>query len=168
MAYINGTATKITVCIDNAQHPLIIESGAHCSKVARTYLDNNFPNWEKQLLPRKAKSFKSASGEMKSIGTIIKEIAIPHRKVNVRLNPEFVVLEDSLIQGFFLGTNYQRMYCIDTYNSKNRNITIGTNNGKKFALDIYQIPTHEPLEELPNEFREGQFSTTLTSKQKLS
>ncbi|MBW0576551.1 hypothetical protein O181_116266, partial [Austropuccinia psidii MF-1] len=31
MAYIHGTATKMTVCIDNAQHPLIIDSGAHCS-----------------------------------------------------------------------------------------------------------------------------------------
>ncbi|MBW0591508.1 hypothetical protein O181_131223, partial [Austropuccinia psidii MF-1] len=31
MAYIHGTATKMTVCIDNAQNPLIIDSGAHCS-----------------------------------------------------------------------------------------------------------------------------------------
>ncbi|MBW0558803.1 hypothetical protein O181_098518 [Austropuccinia psidii MF-1] len=55
MAYIHGTATKMTFCIDNAQHPLIIDSGAHCSIVARKYLDNHFPNWEKQLLPTKAK-----------------------------------------------------------------------------------------------------------------
>ncbi|MBW0570543.1 hypothetical protein O181_110258 [Austropuccinia psidii MF-1] len=33
--YIHGTATKMTVCVDNAQHPLIIDSGAHCSIVAR-------------------------------------------------------------------------------------------------------------------------------------
>ncbi|MBW0545723.1 hypothetical protein O181_085438 [Austropuccinia psidii MF-1] len=31
-----------------------------------------------------------------------------------------------------------------------------------------QVSAQDPLEELPNEFREGQFSTTLTSKQKLS
>ncbi|MBW0519178.1 hypothetical protein O181_058893, partial [Austropuccinia psidii MF-1] len=31
MKYIHGTATKMTVCIEIAQHPLIIESGAHCS-----------------------------------------------------------------------------------------------------------------------------------------
>ncbi|MBW0511573.1 hypothetical protein O181_051288 [Austropuccinia psidii MF-1] len=30
MAYIHGTATKMTVFIENAQHPLIIDSGAHC------------------------------------------------------------------------------------------------------------------------------------------
>ncbi|MBW0580262.1 hypothetical protein O181_119977, partial [Austropuccinia psidii MF-1] len=80
MAYIHETATKMTVCINSAQHLLIIDSGAHCSIVARNYLDNYFPNWESQLFPTKAKNFKSESGKMTSIGTIIKEIIIPHRK----------------------------------------------------------------------------------------
>ncbi|MBW0575743.1 hypothetical protein O181_115458 [Austropuccinia psidii MF-1] len=104
---------------------------------------------------------------MTSIGTIIKEIIIPQRKGNIRINTEFVVLDDSHIQGFLLETDYQRMHCIDIYNSKNRHITIGTNKEKNFSLDIYQISTHDPLEELLDEFREGQFRTTLTSKQKL-
>ncbi|MBW0524359.1 hypothetical protein O181_064074 [Austropuccinia psidii MF-1] len=145
MEYISGTARKMTVCIEKAQNPLIIVSVSHCSIVARNYLDTHFPNWENQLLPTKAKNFKSASGKMTSIGTLIKEIIIPHRKHNIRLNPAFFVLEDAHIQG-----------------------TIGTKKEKKFALYIYQISTHDPLEELLNEFREGQFSTTLTSKQKLS
>ncbi|MBW0495583.1 hypothetical protein O181_035298 [Austropuccinia psidii MF-1] len=168
MAYIHGTATKLTFCIYNAQHPLIIDRWAHCSIVARNYLQNHFPNWENQLFPTKAKNFKSSSGKMTSIGKIIKEIIIPHRKGTIRLNPEFVVFDDAHIQGFLLGTDYQRMYGIDIYNSKQRNITIGTNKGKKFSLDIYQIFSQDPLEELLNEFREGQLSTTLTSKYKLS
>ncbi|MBW0475040.1 hypothetical protein O181_014755 [Austropuccinia psidii MF-1] len=138
----------MTVCIDNSQHPLIIDSGAHCSIVTREYLDNHFRNWKKKLFPTEAKDFKSASGKITSIGTIIKEIIIPHRKGNIRLNPEFVVLDDAHIQGFLLGTNYKRMYDIDIYNSKNRYITIGTNKEKKFSLDIYHISTHDPLEEL--------------------
>ncbi|MBW0486308.1 hypothetical protein O181_026023 [Austropuccinia psidii MF-1] len=168
MAYIHGTAKKMNVCIDNAQNTLIIDSGAHCSIVARNYLDNHVPNLEKQILPTKAKSCKSASGKMKSIGTIIKEIIIPHSKGNIGLNPEFVVLEDAHIQGFLLGTNYQWMHGIGIYNIKNSHISIGTNKEKKFSLDIYQISTNDLLEELLNEFREGQFRTTLTSKQKLS
>ncbi|MBW0511016.1 hypothetical protein O181_050731 [Austropuccinia psidii MF-1] len=168
MACIHGTATKMTVCIDNAQHPLIIDIGAHCSIVARNHLDNPFPNWEKKLLPTKAKNFKSASGEMTSIGTIIKEIIIPHREGNIRLNPELFVVKDSHIRGFLMGTDYQRMYGIDIYNSKNRHIIIGTNKERKVSLEIYQISTHDPLEELLNKFREGQFSTTLTSKQRCS
>ncbi|MBW0561692.1 hypothetical protein O181_101407 [Austropuccinia psidii MF-1] len=138
IVYIHGTATNVTVCIDNAQHPLIIDSGAHCSMMARRYLDNHCPNLETQLLPTKEKNFKSAS-----------------------------VLDDARIQGFLLGTDYQRMYGIDIYKRRNRHITIGTNKDKRFSLDIYQISTHDPLEELLDEFREGQFSTTLTSKQKL-
>ncbi|MBW0557229.1 hypothetical protein O181_096944 [Austropuccinia psidii MF-1] len=113
MAYIHVTATKITVCIDNAQHPLIIDRGAHFSIVARNYLYNHFPNWENQLLPTKEKNFKSASEKMISIGTIIKEIIIPHKKGNIRLNPEFVGLYNARIQGLLLGTDYQRMYGID-------------------------------------------------------
>ncbi|MBW0586318.1 hypothetical protein O181_126033, partial [Austropuccinia psidii MF-1] len=150
----------MTVCIEDAQHPLIIDSGEHCSIVARNYLDNHFPNWEKQLLPTKAKNVKSASRKMTSIGKIIKEIIIPHRKGNIRLNPEFVVLDDAHVQGFLLGTDHQRMYGIDIYNSKNRHITIGINKEKKVSLDIYQVSTHDPLEELLNKFREGQFSIT--------
>ncbi|MBW0576425.1 hypothetical protein O181_116140 [Austropuccinia psidii MF-1] len=151
MAYIYGTATKVTVCIDNAQHPLIIDNGAHCSIVARKYPNNHFPNWEEQLFPNKSKNFKSASGKMTSIGTIIKEIIIPHRKGNIRLIPEFVVLDDSHIQGLLLGTDYQRMYGIDIYNSKSRHITIVTNKEKKFSHDIYQSSTHSPpLGELLN------------------
>ncbi|MBW0492169.1 hypothetical protein O181_031884 [Austropuccinia psidii MF-1] len=168
MACIHGTAKTMTVCIDNAQHALIMDSGAHFSIVARTYMDHHFPNWEKQLLPTKDKNFKSPSGRINSIGAIIKEMIIPHRKGNIRLNPEFVSLEEAHIQGFLVGTEYQRMYGIDIYNPKNRNMTIGTNKEKKFSLDIYQISTHDLLEELLNEFRGGQFSTTLTSKQKIS
>ncbi|MBW0470352.1 hypothetical protein O181_010067 [Austropuccinia psidii MF-1] len=105
MAYIHVKATKMTVCIDNSQQPLIIDSGAHCSTVARNSLDNHFPNWEKQLLPTKAKNFKSATGNMTSSGTIIKEIIRTHRKGNIRLNPELVVLDDAHIQGLLLGTD---------------------------------------------------------------
>ncbi|MBW0585492.1 hypothetical protein O181_125207, partial [Austropuccinia psidii MF-1] len=155
MAYIHGTATKTTICPDNAQHRLIIDSGAHCCIVARNYLDTHFPNWEKQLLPTKAKNLKSASGKMTSIGTIVKEIIIPHWKGNIRLHSEFVVLDNAHIQGFLLGTDYQRMYGIDIYNSKNRKITIGTNKEKKFSLDIFQISSQDSLEELLEEFREG-------------
>ncbi|MBW0515162.1 hypothetical protein O181_054877 [Austropuccinia psidii MF-1] len=168
MAYIHGTATKKTVYVDSSQHPFLIYIGAHFSIVAKEYLDNHFLNWEKQLLPTKARNLKSASGNMTSIGTTIKDIKIPHRKGNIRLNPEFLVLEDANIEGFLLGTDYQRMYCLDIYNSKSRHITIGTKKEKKLSPDIYQTSTHETLEELLNELKEGQLSTNLTSKQKAS
>ncbi|MBW0488056.1 hypothetical protein O181_027771 [Austropuccinia psidii MF-1] len=90
---------------------------------------------------------------MTSIGKIIKEIIIPHRGGDIRLNPEFVVLEVSHIQGFFLGTDYQGMYGIDMYNSQSWHITIGTNKENIFSLDIYQMFTHDPLEEFMSKDR---------------
>ncbi|MBW0488894.1 hypothetical protein O181_028609 [Austropuccinia psidii MF-1] len=123
--------------------------------MARAYLDKIYPNWEKQLFLTKENNFKSASGKITSIGTIIKEIIIPHRKCNIRLNPESVVLEDSHIHDFILGTDSQRMYGIDIYNSRNRHITIGTNKEKKFSLDIYQLSNQDHLEELLNELKGG-------------
>ncbi|MBW0513560.1 hypothetical protein O181_053275 [Austropuccinia psidii MF-1] len=44
MEYIDRTATRMTVFIDNDQHPLIIDSGAQCSIVAIEFLDNHFSN----------------------------------------------------------------------------------------------------------------------------
>ncbi|MBW0520318.1 hypothetical protein O181_060033 [Austropuccinia psidii MF-1] len=105
---------------------------------------------------------------MTSSGKIIKEIIIPHRKGNIRLNPELVGVDDSHIQGLLQGTDYQKMDGIDISNSKNRHITILTNKEKIFSLDTYQVSAQDPLEELINKLREGQFSTTLTRKQKLS
>ncbi|MBW0465225.1 hypothetical protein O181_004940 [Austropuccinia psidii MF-1] len=127
----------MTFFIDNAQHPLIIDSVRYCSIVARNYMDNHFPNWEKQLLPTKAKSLKSASGKMTSIGIILKEIIMTYRKGNIRINPEFFVLEDAHIQEILLGSDYQRMYGIDIYNRKNRHTAIDTNKEKKVSLYIY-------------------------------
>ncbi|MBW0481196.1 hypothetical protein O181_020911 [Austropuccinia psidii MF-1] len=57
-----------------------------------------------------------------SIGSIIKEVIIPHRKGNLRLNPEFVVLGDAHIQGFLFQTYYQRMYGIHIYSIKKQSL----------------------------------------------
>ncbi|MBW0479221.1 hypothetical protein O181_018936 [Austropuccinia psidii MF-1] len=105
---------------------------------------------------------------MRSIWTIIREIIIPHRKGNIRLNSELVEIEYACIQGFLLGTDYQKMYGIEIYNSKNRQIIMGKDKENKSSLDLYHMCNQEPLEELMNEFKEGKFSANFTSKQKIS
>ncbi|MBW0472970.1 hypothetical protein O181_012685 [Austropuccinia psidii MF-1] len=63
MAYIHGTAKKMTVCIENSQDTLIIDSGAHCSIVARNYLDHHCPNWEKKALSNQGKELQKCIRE---------------------------------------------------------------------------------------------------------
>ncbi|MBW0498229.1 hypothetical protein O181_037944 [Austropuccinia psidii MF-1] len=145
-------------CQEETQLKIQDVYGAHCSIVDREYLDNHFPHLEKKLFPTKAKNVKISSEKMTSIGTIIKDIIMPHRKRNIRLHPEFLMLEDAHIKGYLLVTDNQRMYCIDIYNSKNTHITIGTNKERKFSLDTYHMSIQDPLEELLNKFKELQLS----------
>ncbi|MBW0566836.1 hypothetical protein O181_106551 [Austropuccinia psidii MF-1] len=60
------------------------------------------------------------------------------------------------------------MYGVEIYNSKNRHITLGSSKEKKFSLHIFQMSSEDPVEEFMNEFKEGQFSSNLTSKQRIS
>ncbi|MBW0470186.1 hypothetical protein O181_009901 [Austropuccinia psidii MF-1] len=62
MEYIHGTATKMAFCVDNAEHQLIIDSGTHCSIVARNYQDNHFPNWENSSFPPRQRTLKVHQG----------------------------------------------------------------------------------------------------------
>ncbi|MBW0472891.1 hypothetical protein O181_012606 [Austropuccinia psidii MF-1] len=140
----------------------------HASICGQRLSGHHFLNWEKELFQTKAKTFKSASGKITSIGMIIKDIIIPNRKGDIRLNPEFVVLEDVHIQQYLLGTDYQRMYDIDICKIKNTHITICANKENKYPLDIQQISTHDLLNELLNEFRESLYRSTIISKQNLT
>ncbi|MBW0486415.1 hypothetical protein O181_026130 [Austropuccinia psidii MF-1] len=92
---------------------------------------------------------------------------ITHRKGNIRLKPEFLVLEDAQIQGFLLGRDHQSLCGIEIYHSKNRHISIGTNKEKKFSFDIHQLSNQDLMEELPNELNKGQLSANLTREKKL-
>ncbi|MBW0484091.1 hypothetical protein O181_023806 [Austropuccinia psidii MF-1] len=62
MEYKNGTATKMTVFIDNYRKPLIIDSGAHCSIVARNYLNHHFPNCKKNSFKPRQRTLKVHQG----------------------------------------------------------------------------------------------------------
>ncbi|MBW0573228.1 hypothetical protein O181_112943 [Austropuccinia psidii MF-1] len=62
MAYIHGTATKMTVCIENAQHPLIIDSGEHFSIVDRNYLDTHFQTGKNRSCPLRQRTLKVHQG----------------------------------------------------------------------------------------------------------
>ncbi|MBW0518839.1 hypothetical protein O181_058554 [Austropuccinia psidii MF-1] len=134
MAYIHGTATTMTVCIENSQHPLIIDSGAHFSIVARITRTTTFRTGKTSSCPPRQRNSRVHKGRCLPLGQLSKR----------QLNPIGKVTSDST----------QSLLCLMMPTSK--------------GFDWEQITRGYPLGELLNEFREGQFSTTLTSKQKLS
>ncbi|MBW0488061.1 hypothetical protein O181_027776 [Austropuccinia psidii MF-1] len=83
ISYIHGTSPKMTVCIDNAQHPLIIDSGVHCSIVARMYLANHLPNWKNNSFQRR----KRASNVHQKLGLL---------KILRQNRPAFAIGEEPL------------------------------------------------------------------------
>ncbi|MBW0490614.1 hypothetical protein O181_030329 [Austropuccinia psidii MF-1] len=147
---------------------MIIDTRASFSIVEEDYLKDHFPKWGKELIPTKARIFKSESVRMNYMGKIFKEIIPPHRKGNIRLKPEFVVLKNEQVQGFLLGTEYQRMYVMDICNIMNRYFTIGTNKDKKLSFYIKHMTTENILKDLLEDFKEAQYRTQLTSNIKLN
>ncbi|MBW0509556.1 hypothetical protein O181_049271 [Austropuccinia psidii MF-1] len=72
MACIHGTATTMTDCIDNAQHPLIIDSGAHFSIVARTYMDHHFPTGKNNSCQPRKRASTVHQGRYHALGQLSK------------------------------------------------------------------------------------------------
>ncbi|MBW0579508.1 hypothetical protein O181_119223 [Austropuccinia psidii MF-1] len=62
MASIHVTATKMTACIENAQHPLIIDSGANLSKVARNIWTTTSQNGKTSSFPPKQRASRVHQG----------------------------------------------------------------------------------------------------------
>ncbi|MBW0506457.1 hypothetical protein O181_046172 [Austropuccinia psidii MF-1] len=46
MAYIHGTTTNITICVDDSQYPLIIDTGSHFSIIAKRNYTLIFQIWK--------------------------------------------------------------------------------------------------------------------------
>ncbi|MBW0486069.1 hypothetical protein O181_025784 [Austropuccinia psidii MF-1] len=73
MEYIHGTDTKITFCIENDQNPFIIDSGAHCSIVARNYLKTTSPTGRNNSCQPKQRTSKVLQGRLLQLGKLIKK-----------------------------------------------------------------------------------------------
>ncbi|MBW0475314.1 hypothetical protein O181_015029 [Austropuccinia psidii MF-1] len=77
-----------------------------------------------EKLVKKSQRFKHVAGEMNTLGTIQEVIIITHTIVNLRLNTGFLVLENSEIDGFLIGTEYHRIYGIRIHDYTQNYITI--------------------------------------------
>ncbi|MBW0565857.1 hypothetical protein O181_105572 [Austropuccinia psidii MF-1] len=89
----NNTVFEMTVDRVKA-FKLLLDPGAFCSCVGKSFLKTCVPNFEDQLLPIDGIKFNSASNPMKPLGIFGTNIIFPHIHGNLRITVELVVMEN--------------------------------------------------------------------------
>ncbi|MBW0541229.1 hypothetical protein O181_080944 [Austropuccinia psidii MF-1] len=125
--YTAGNSCVTEVVIDKKPTKLLLDPGAFCSCVGKSFLRTCVPYFEDQLLPIDGIKFNSASNPMKELGIFETNVIFPHINGNLRITVEFVVMENCSSTHFILGNDYLIMYGIDLHNNKDRYFTIGDN-----------------------------------------
>ncbi|MBW0551908.1 hypothetical protein O181_091623, partial [Austropuccinia psidii MF-1] len=170
-----GNSCITEVVIDNKPTKRLLDPGAFCFCVVKSFLEACVPNFEDQLLPIDGIKFNSASNPMKALGIFETNVIFPHINGNLTITVEFFVMENYSCTHFILGNDYLIMYGIDFHSNKGRYFTIGDNKHEKFAflpfkrqIKVNKVsPVSLELEKLKSEqLKEAEISFHLTDKQK--
>ncbi|MBW0544554.1 hypothetical protein O181_084269 [Austropuccinia psidii MF-1] len=173
-AYTAGSSCITEVIIDKKPTKLLLDPGAFCSCVGKSFLKTCVPNFEDQLLPIDGIKFNSASNPMKSLGIFETSVIFSHINQNSRITVEFVVMENCSSTHFILGNDYLIMYGIDLHNNRDTYFTIGDNKRQNFAFLPFkrQITVHKvspislELEKFNSEqLNEAEISLNLSDEQ---
>ncbi|MBW0502268.1 hypothetical protein O181_041983 [Austropuccinia psidii MF-1] len=129
---VNSCITEVV--IDNKPTKPLLDPGAFCSCVGKSFLKTCVPNFEDQLLPIDGIKSNSASSPMKSLGIFETTAIFPHINGNLRITVQLVVMGNLSSTHSILGNYYLIMYGIDLHNNKDRYFTIGDNKHQKFGF----------------------------------
>ncbi|MBW0505565.1 hypothetical protein O181_045280 [Austropuccinia psidii MF-1] len=132
--YTAGNSCITEVVINKIPTKRLLDPGAFCSCVGKSFLKTYVPNFEDQVLPIDGIKFNSASNPMKELGIFDTNVIFPHINGNLRITVEFFVMENASSPHFILGNCYLIMYGIDLHNNKNGYFTIGDDKHHKYAF----------------------------------
>ncbi|MBW0526956.1 hypothetical protein O181_066671 [Austropuccinia psidii MF-1] len=104
--YTSGSSYITEVVIDNKPTKPLLDPGALCSCVGKSFLKTCVPNFEDQLFPDNGIEFNSASSPMKSLGIFETTFILPHINGNLRITFEFVFMENCSSTHFILGNDF--------------------------------------------------------------
>ncbi|MBW0502422.1 hypothetical protein O181_042137 [Austropuccinia psidii MF-1] len=104
--YKSGNSCIAEVLIDNKPTKLLLDPGAFCSCVGKSFLKTCVPNFEDQILPIDGIRFNSASSPMRELGIFETTVIFPHINGNQRMTVELVVMENCSSTHFELGNDY--------------------------------------------------------------
>ncbi|MBW0518058.1 hypothetical protein O181_057773 [Austropuccinia psidii MF-1] len=90
--YKAGDSCRTEVVMDNKPTKILLDPGAFCSCVEKSFLKTWEPNFEDQLLPIDGIKFNSVSNPMKALGIFESTVIFPHINGNLRIIVEFVVM----------------------------------------------------------------------------
>ncbi|KAG0139010.1 hypothetical protein CROQUDRAFT_24771, partial [Cronartium quercuum f. sp. fusiforme G11] len=180
-AHTMGHHSLTTVIINNKEAELLLDSGASCSVVGSRYLEEIVPDWKGKLIPCTGTKFSGCGGLLFPLGIISLATIFPHTQGAVRIQPEFVVMENATTKYFILGSDFLSLYGFDILHSREKYFTIGNDNKrKKFALpqNKHILPVYydednnkpqsmvTPPKKLQEYIAEAEFGPKLTTKQK--
>ncbi|MBW0512676.1 hypothetical protein O181_052391 [Austropuccinia psidii MF-1] len=133
----NSCITK--VAINKKPTKPLLDLGAFCSCVGKSFLKTCVPNFEDHLLPIDGIKLNSASNPMKALGIFETNVIFPHINGNLRITVEFFVMENCSSTHLILGNDYFIVYGIDLHNNKDRYFIIRDNKRQKFAFLPFKI-----------------------------
>ncbi|MBW0505247.1 hypothetical protein O181_044962 [Austropuccinia psidii MF-1] len=172
-SYTAGNSHITELVIDNKPPKILLDPGAFCSGVGKSFLKTCVPNFEYQLLPIDGIRSNSASSPMKELGIFETTVIFPHINGKIRITVEFFVMENCSSTHFILGNDYLIIYVIDLHNKKDRYFTIGDNKHQKFSFLQFKrqitvskvAPVNLELEKFKSEqLNEAEISLHLTDK----
>ncbi|MBW0505633.1 hypothetical protein O181_045348 [Austropuccinia psidii MF-1] len=152
--YTAGSFCITEVVIDNKNTKLLLDAGAFCSCVGKSFLKACVPNFEDKLSPIDGIRFNSVSNPMNALGISETTVIFPHINGNLKITVEFVVMENCSSTHLILGIDYLIRYGIDLNNNKDRYFTIEDNGHQKFAFSPFKRQITSELSSLLYDHKE--------------
>lgn len=119
-AHLIGSPNLTTVLVAGSELSCLLDSGASCSVIGKHLLNSIKPDWVEHLLPVQHARFHSCSDQLQPLGVIEISLVFPHTQGSVRIQAQFVVMENTRIKYLILGDDYLSLYGFDITNSKER------------------------------------------------
>ncbi|MBW0485914.1 hypothetical protein O181_025629 [Austropuccinia psidii MF-1] len=110
--YTAGNSSITEPVIANKPTKHLLDPGAFCSCVGKSFLKTCVPNYEDPLLPIDGIKVNSTSNPTKTSVIFETTVILPHRNGNLRIIVKFVVMENCSRIHFRLGNDYLIIYGI--------------------------------------------------------
>ncbi|MBW0533996.1 hypothetical protein O181_073711 [Austropuccinia psidii MF-1] len=174
MEYTAGKSSISIVMLNNQEEKVNLDTGAYCTCVGKSYLKTIVPDWQEKLIPIQGVKLSSASGSMNPLGIIDLTLIFPHPSQYVRIQVDFVVMDNCTSNHFILGNEYLSIYGMNISNQKDRYFTIGDNKRQNFGFpnnkrQITVVKNEEKTPEMDfftEQLKEAEFNHELTGKMK--